>query len=101
MLATVWDTLVRWRTYAVNILLALLVLAPEVLNSPEVLAVIPADYHRWFLFGAFLVNIWLRPRPASRAGDAEVQVKKAIKDTDYPATVTVEAGGEIKAQIDA
>jgi hypothetical protein len=50
MLATIWDTLVRWRTYFVNITLALLFILPQVLNSPEILAVIPHDYQRWFLW---------------------------------------------------
>jgi hypothetical protein len=97
----IWDTLVRWRTYAVNIVLALLFILPEVLNSPEILAVIPAEYQRWFLVAAFLVNIWLRPRPASRAGDPEVQVKKALKDAETGATIIVNAGDNRKAIIDA
>lgn len=101
MLSTIWETLVRWRTYFLNIILALLFIAPEVLNSPEILAIIPAPYQRWFLVAAFLVNIWMRPRPASLASDPEVQVKNALKGTDGPATVTVEAQGQTKAVIGA
>jgi hypothetical protein len=96
-----WDTLVRWRTYVVNIVLALMVIAPEILNSPEVLAVIPAEYQRWFLAAAFVLNIWLRPRPASRADDPEVQIKKVVKEAEGPATVIVKAEGEVKAILDA
>ena len=101
MLARIWETLVRWRTYFVNIVLALLFIAPEILNSPEILAVIPAEYQRWFLVGAFLVNIWMRPRPAATRDDPEVQVRETLKRTDGPAVVEVKAGGATKAVIDA
>lgn len=83
----IWDIIVRWRTYILNGVLALAFILPEVLNSPEILAVIPAEYQRWFLVGAFLLNIWMRPRPATRTMDAEVQVAKALSEG---ATVTVE-----------
>ena len=101
MLARIWETLVRWRTYFVNIVLALLFIAPEILNSPEILAVIPAEYQRWFLVGAFLVNIWMRPRPAATRNDPEVKVRETLKATDGPAVVEVKAGGSTKAVIDA
>lgn len=97
----IWETLVRWRTYFLNIILALLFIAPEVLNSPEILAIIPAEYQRWFLVAAFLANIWMRPRAAATKNDPEVQVREAIKKADGPATVTVLAEGETKAVIDA
>ncbi len=67
----------RWRTWIVNSLLALAVVAPEIANSPEILAVVPREWQRWFLVGVFLLNIWMRPRPAVLAGDPEVQAKKA------------------------
>lgn len=70
-------TLARWRTWIVNGFLALLTVLPEVLNAPEILAVVPQDYQRMFLAGLFLLNIWLRPRPAVLPGDPEVQAKKA------------------------
>lgn len=75
----IWDTLVRWRTWLLNATLALAFILPEVLNSPEILAIIPKDYQRWFLVAAFLLNIWMRPRPASRRMDTEVQVAEAVK----------------------
>lgn len=68
----------RWRTYVVNLVLALLVLLPELVNSPEILALIPADYQRLALAAAFLVNIWMRPRPAVLPSDPEVQIKKGV-----------------------
>ena len=69
-------TLARWRTWVINLLLAVITLAPEVLNAPEILAIVPQDYQRMFLAGLFLLNIWMRPRPAVLPSDPEVQVKK-------------------------
>ena len=72
-------TLARWRTWIVNGFLALLTVLPEVLNAPEILAVVPEEYQRIFLAGLFLLNIWLRPRPAVLPSDPEVQIKKAVR----------------------
>lgn len=99
MLNRIWETIVRLRTWFFNIVLALLFIAPEILNSPEILAVIPAEYHRWFLVAVFLVNIWMRPRPAATRDDPEVQVRETLKRTDGPAVVEVRADGETKAVI--
>lgn len=71
------NTLARWRTWVVNLLLVFATLAPEILNAPEILAIVPQEYQRMFLAGLFLLNIWLRPRPAVLPGDPEVQIKKA------------------------
>jgi hypothetical protein len=102
MIDRIWETLVRWRTYFLNIILALLFVAPEVLNSPEILAIIPAEYQRWFLAAAFLANIWMRPRAAATKNDAEVQVRELVKAADGPTTVVVKAAdGETRAIIDA
>lgn len=76
----IWDTLVRWRTWLLNATLALAFILPEVLNSPEILAVIPSEWQRWFLVGAFLLNIWMRPRPAARAADPEVEAANAVRE---------------------
>ena len=75
-------TLARWRTWIVNGLLALLTVLPEILNAPEILAIVPQDYQRMFLAGLFLLNIWLRPRPAVLPSDHEVELKKAIDRGD-------------------
>lgn len=78
--ATLWNRftrrLARWRTWIVNVALALLVVAPELVNSPEILAVIPEEYQRWVVLLGFIVNIWMRPRPAVLADDPEVKAKK-------------------------
>lgn len=72
-----WEYLVRFRTWIFNLLLVVVTLAPELLNSPEILALVPADYQRWFLAALFLINIWLRPRPAVMAKDPETFVHRS------------------------
>lgn len=64
---------IRLRTWIVNITLALLVLLPEIANSPEILAIVPKEFQRYFLAGLFLLNIWMRPRPAVLPSDPEAK----------------------------
>ena len=64
MFAKAWDYLARLRTWVVNLFFVVLLFIPDVLNTPEILAVIPAGYTKYVIAAAFLVNIWLRPRPA-------------------------------------
>lgn len=63
-MAKIIGTIARWRTWIFNMILAAITVAPELLNAPEILALVPQDYQRYFLAGLFLLNIWLRPRPA-------------------------------------
>lgn len=93
----IWNTLVRWRTWLVNVLASLLIVLPELLNAPEVLAVIPVEYQKYVFVGALLLNILMRPRAAATKSDPEVQVREAIKKADGPALITVKADGETKA----
>lgn len=93
----VWDTLVRWRTWLVNVLASLLIVLPELLNAHEVLAVIPVEYQKYVFVAALLLNILMRPRAAATRDDPEVQVREAIKKTDGVALITVKAGGETKS----
>jgi hypothetical protein len=74
-----WELTVRFRTWIVNLVFALMIVAPELLNSPEVLAVIPAEYQRYVLAAAFLVNIWMRPRPAVIKSDPEADMRARRK----------------------
>jgi hypothetical protein len=76
---SIFKTIARWRTWVLNMLLVLATLAPEVLNAPEILAIVPQEYQRMFLAGLFLLNIWMRPRPAVLPGDPEVQIKKELR----------------------
>lgn len=68
-MSIVFETIARWRTYVVNGLLIFLTIAPEILNAPEILAIVPGEYQRYFLAGLFALNIWMRPRPADLPKD--------------------------------
>lgn len=93
----IWETLVRWRTWFVNVSASLLILLPELLNAPEVIAVIPQQYQKYVFVAALLLNVLMRPRAASIASDPEVQVREAIKAAEGPALITVKANGATKA----
>lgn len=71
------ESVVRFRTWLVNLLLAALIVAPDLLNSPEILAIIPPEYQRWVIAAGFLINIWMRPRPAVLATDLEASVSRS------------------------
>lgn len=73
MINKAWEYLVRFRTWLVNLVLAFVIVAPDLLNSAEVLAIVPAEYQRWIIAAGFLVNIWLRPRPAVMKHDVEAR----------------------------
>ncbi|MCF6368349.1 hypothetical protein [Rhizobium halophilum] len=81
--ATFWNRftkmLARWRTYVVNGILILLVVLPELIHSPEIMALIPEEYQRWVVALGFVINIWMRPRPAVLPGDPEVKAKKEAR----------------------
>lgn len=72
-----WESVIRFRTWIVNLVLVLAVILPDLLNSPEILAVVPAEYQRWTVAFAFLINIWLRPRPAVIKTDLEASVSRS------------------------
>jgi predicted cobalt transporter CbtA len=78
----IWEALVRFRTWIVNVVASLLILLPELLNAPEVLAVIPQQYQKYVFVAALILNIVMRPRPAAMAKDPEVQIAKAIATND-------------------
>ncbi|GCA49312.1 hypothetical protein KGO5_01755 [Sinorhizobium sp. KGO-5] len=67
------ERIIRFRTWILNLILTLAIVAPDLLNSPELLALVPAEYQRWVIAAAFLVNIWMRPRPAVLPSDPEVR----------------------------
>jgi predicted cobalt transporter CbtA len=78
----IWEAIVRFRTWIVNVVASLLILLPELLNAPEVLAVIPQQYQKYVFVAALILNIVMRPRPAAMAKDPEVQIAKAIATND-------------------
>lgn len=74
MFARLWDFLVRWRTWLVNVFGAVLVALPDLfllLQAPELMSVLPPDYRKWLALGLVILNVWMRPRPAARAVDRE------------------------------
>jgi predicted cobalt transporter CbtA len=78
----IWEAIVRFRTWIVNLVASLLILLPELLNAPEVLAVVPQQYQKYVFVAALILNIIMRPRPAAMAKDPEVQIAKAIATND-------------------
>ena len=71
MFKDLWIAIVRFRTWLVNGIGAALILLPELLNAPEVIAVIPQQYQKYVFVAALLINIWLRPRPAVVKSDVK------------------------------
>lgn len=103
-----WDFVVRFRTWLLGVSGIVIVFLPdlidlgsELLNAPQIAAVLPEGWKKWAAAIGFVLMIWSRWRPATRAADPEVKVAKEIKKAEYGATVTVEAGGETKAVIEA
>lgn len=73
----IWETIVRWRTWLVNTVAALLIVLPDLLNAPEVIAVIPIQYQKYVFVAALLLNVLMRPRPAVIANDLEASVSRS------------------------
>ena len=102
-----WDFIVRFRTWLIGMaglaafLPDVIDLAGQLLNAPQIIAVLPAEWKAWAAAIALILTVWSRWRPASRAHDPEVRVKKALKSVDDAATVVVKADGETKAVIEA
>lgn len=71
MFAKLWEILVRWRTWVVNLFASAMLVLPELLNAPEVVAVVPVHYQKWVFLAALLLNILMRPRPAVMKKDLE------------------------------
>lgn len=71
------EAVIRFRTWLANLFFAVLIVAPDLLNAPEVIAVIPAEYQRWVIAAGFLLNIWMRPRPAVISTDLEASVSRS------------------------
>lgn len=66
-----WDVLVRWRTYIVNILFVA-ILTPELLSVLVNFnwgTIVPKEYVPYILLAQAVINVWMRPRPAARARD--------------------------------
>jgi uncharacterized membrane protein len=102
-----WDFIVRFRTWLIGLaglaafLPDVIDIASQLLNAPQIIAVLPAEWKAWAAAIALILTVWSRWRPASRAADPEVRVKKVLKRVNDPATVVVQTGGETKAVIEA
>ena len=110
MLNKTWDYLVRLRTWLIGTagLVALylpdiLQLLSQVLNAPEIIAVLPDNWKTWVGAIGFIALVWSRWRPATRTADAEVQVKQALKGSRDSVEIAVrsKSSGRTKAVIDA
>jgi hypothetical protein len=75
-ISTVWDKTVRFRTWLFNAAVAFLILAPELIGAPEVILLIPEELRPWAAAFVVIANIIMRPWPAVRATDPEVQASK-------------------------
>lgn len=64
-LGWIWAKVVALRTWLFNSAGALVVLVGPVLGAPEIQAVIPRSWLPWVIAAVFLINIWMRPRPAA------------------------------------
>ena len=76
MFTRLWDFLVRWRTWLMNGAGAILLALPDLLfllQSPELMSVLPAGYQKWLALALLVLNIWMRPRPAARSIDIEAK----------------------------
>ena len=60
-----WLEIVRWRTLLFNGIGAFLFAIAPLLDAPELLAVVPPQHQKWLILTVFLVNYWMRPRPAA------------------------------------
>lgn len=73
MLSKILATFARFRTWIVNIAASLLILLPDLLNAPEVIAVVPLKYQKYVFVAALILNIIMRPRPAVLPSDPEAR----------------------------
>jgi hypothetical protein len=69
-------TLRRWRTWIFNILAAVALALPDILQQLGGVYwgdIIPPQYLPYFTIAVVLVNIWMRPRAAVLPDDDEAQ----------------------------
>jgi hypothetical protein len=63
-LKSLWHQIVVWRTALFNGVGVVLVAIAPLLGAPEILAVIPKPYLPYVVAAVFVINYWMRPRPA-------------------------------------
>jgi hypothetical protein len=60
--------LLRFRNYVITTLGVILLFLPDLLSAPELLAVLPAEWHKWVTLVTLLLNLAVRWRPAAVKG---------------------------------
>lgn len=71
----IYEKIVQFRTWIVNTLFVFAMLLPEILNMPELVAILPPEYRPYLAVLIAVINIWMRPRPA-------VMKKDVVKNND-------------------
>jgi hypothetical protein len=98
----IWEFVVRFRTWLFNVLALVLLVGPDLivaLLGYHWADIVPAKYMPLVTLAIIVINVLMRPRPASIASDPEVQVRKAISASPAPSTITVKTEGEPTAVI--
>lgn len=78
------EYVIRFRTWIVNVLFALII-SPEVvmvLLGANWGSIIPEPYINYVTIAIPIINIWMRPRPAVLPSDPEVKIAKIIQETN-------------------
>lgn len=71
-----WNTFRRWRTWIVNVLAAVVLFLPDLLNALAGFdwgSIIPHQYLPYITLALIVVNIWMRPRAAVLPHEDEAQ----------------------------
>lgn len=92
-----WEFVVRFRTWLFNVGALLALFLPDLataLLGYRWADIIPSHYMPYVSLAILIINIWMRPRPASIASDPDVQVRKAVAASPEPSTITVKTGDD-------
>lgn len=77
MLNKTWEWAVRLRNWIITIIGAVLLVLPEILQAPELLAVLPESWHKWVFVATMFLNLAVRWRPAVISTDLEASVSRS------------------------
>jgi hypothetical protein len=66
-----WEAVVRLRTWLFNGIGFVFIALLPLLGAPEIMSIIPVEYQKYVIALAFVINIWMRPRPAVVKKDLE------------------------------
>lgn len=96
--AVLWDKLVRFRNWFVAATGSLLFVVVPLLGAPEIIAIVPMQYHKYLVAAAFvlpaLMNLWPKMRPS----DPEAIVVKQMKEVAKTEPVTVVVQGAVTGE---